>query len=141
MKDFGDCETAKKNSKIVLVDPNSQNPRSKFCLDNPKKAKTRVIQVDDCAIKQGIRCEYLIILPNEQELYVELKGSNVEHAVEQIATSIQRLTSDTSALKLGFIASTRCPINSTEIQILKKKFRQQYKAKLIIKNGEITHKV
>ena len=141
MKDFGDCETAKKDSKIVLVDPNSKNSRSKFRLDNLRKTKIRVIQVDDCAIKQGVRCDYLIILPNEQELYVELKGSNVKHAVEQIATSIQTLTSNELTLKLGFIASTRCPINSTEIQILKKKFRQQYKAKLIIKNGEITHKV
>jgi len=79
-------------------------------------------------------------LPNEQEVYIELKGSDVKHAVEQISRSIDLLACNChSVIKLCFIASTRCPINSTEIQNLKKKFRQKYNAKIIIKNGEITH--
>ena len=81
---------------------------------------------------------------NEQEIYVELKGSDVKHAVEQIATSIKQLTDNMQLLKLcfiAFIASTRCPINSTEVQNIKKKFKKQYQAKLIIKNGAIIHKV
>ena len=75
-----------------------------------------------------------------QEIYIELKGSDVKHAVEQIATTIQKLGLNMSAA-ICFIASTRCPINSTQIQNLKKKFRKNYNAKLTIKNGEIVHKV
>ena len=147
MTDFGNCEKIRKDTKIVITDPGSGNNRSKFRLENPQKLEIRVIQVDDCVIKQGMRCDYLIIAPSKdkpsdvQEIYIELKGSDVRHAVEQIATTIQKLGSNMSASKLCFIASTRCPINSTQIQNLKKKFRKEYNAKLTIKNGEIVHKV
>lgn len=141
MSVFGECEEIINDSKIVRTDPGSKNKKSKFCLVNSKKTKVRVIRVDGCAIKEGIRCDYLIILSNEQELYVELKGSDVKHAVEQIEATIQKLTTNISTSKLCFISSSRCPITSTEIQNLKRKFKKNYQAKLIIKNGEITHKI
>ena len=141
MKNFGECEKVNKNPNIVLSDPGSKNKYSKFRLDNPKKLKIRVIQVDDCVIKQGVRCDYLIILPDNLEIYVELKGKDVEHAVQQIESSIKQLTENLSAEKLCFVASTRCPINSPQIQKLKKNFKRSYNAKLTIKNGEIIHKI
>ena len=146
MTDFGNCEKIRKDSKIVITDPGSGNNRSKFRLENPQKLEIRVIQVDDCVIKQGMRCDYLVIAPSKdkpsdvQEIYIELKGSDVRHAVEQIATTIQKLDLSMSAA-ICFIASTRCPINSTQIQNLKKKFRKKYNAKLTITNGEIVYKV
>ncbi len=147
MKDFGECEKIRKDPKIVITDPGSGNNRSKFRIENPQRLEVTVIQVDDCVIKQGLRCDYLVITPSKdksfdsQEIYIELKDSNVKHAVEQIATTIQKLGLNMSAAKLCFIASTRGPINSTQIQNLKKKFRKKYNAKLTIKNGEIIHKV
>ena len=147
MRDFGDCEKIRTDSKIVITDPGSKNNRSKFRLENPKKSDVRVIQVDDCVIKQGMRCDYLVIIPNNnksadgQEVYVELKGSDVKHAVEQLATTIEKLTDNMSASKLCFVASTSCPLTSTQIQKFKKEFKKKYKAKLTIKNGEIVHKV
>ncbi|NEP62960.1 MAG: hypothetical protein F6K31_39625 [Symploca sp. SIO2G7] len=140
MKSFPDCETVRSDPNIVIVDPGSRNNRSKFRLQNPKRASIRLVQIDDCVIKEGIRCDYLLILPDEQELYIELKGSDVKHAVEQISRTIDLLACHSQPfVKLCFIVSTRCPINSTEIQNLKKKFRQKYNAKLFIKNGEINH--
>lgn len=140
MRDFQNCETVSSDPNIVVSDPSSQNNRSKFRLHNPKRASIKIVQVDDCVVKEGIRCDYLIILPSGQEVYIELKGSDVKHAVEQIARSIDLLACNChSVVKLCFIASTRCPINSTEIQNLKKKFRQKYNAQITIKNGEITH--
>jgi hypothetical protein len=140
MRDFEGCETINIAPNIVVSDPGSRNNRSKFRLHNPKRASIKIVQIDDCAIKEGARCDYLLILPDGQELYIELKGSDVKHAVEQIARSIDLLACNCQSIsKLCFIASTRCPINSTEIQNLKKKFRQKYNAQLIIKNGEITY--
>jgi len=86
MKDFGDCEKIRKDSKIVITDPGSGNNRSRFRLENPKKLKIRVIQVDDCVIKQGVRCDYLIIAPSNnkssdsQEIYKVIKtiGEKIE---------------------------------------------------------------
>ncbi|MEQ8998240.1 MAG: hypothetical protein RID53_17230 [Coleofasciculus sp. B1-GNL1-01] len=140
MRNFAECETIKSDTYIVVTDPGSRNKRSKFRLHNPNRATIKVVQVDDCVIKDGIRCDYLLILPNEQEVYIELKGSNVQHAVEQIERAIEVLSCNCKSLiKLCFISSTRCPINSTEIQNLKKKFKQKYNAKLFIKNGEISY--
>lgn len=132
------CEAERSDANIVVSDASSKNSRSRFRLKNPKKVSVRIIEVDGCAITEGVRCDYLLVLPTGQELYVELKGSNVKHAVEQIARSIDMLTC-TSIVKLCFIASTKCPISSTQIQVLKKKFRKKYNAKLTIKNGEIAH--
>lgn len=140
MRDFQNCETVRSDPNIVVSDPGSRNNRSRFRLHNPKRSCVKIVQVDDCVVKEGIRCDYLLILSNEQEIYVELKGSDVKHAVEQLSRSIDLLACNCNALiKLCFISSTRCPINSTEIQNLKRKFRQKYKAKLTIKNGEIAH--
>lgn len=141
MKDFGECEQINKNSQIVLSDAGSKNKQSKFRLDNRKKAKIRVIRVDDCAIKQGLRCDYLVILPNNLEIYVELKGKDVEHAVKQLESSIKQLTDSFFAEKLCFIASTRCPITSPQIQKFKKNFKRRFNAKLTVKNGEIVYRI
>ncbi len=140
MRDFQDCETVSSDPNIVVSDLGSRNNRSKFRLYNPERTCIKVIQVDGCVVKEGIRCDYLIVLPSEQEIYIGLKSSDVKHAVDQIARSIDLLACNCDpVVKLCFIASTRCPINSTEIQSLKKKFRQKYNAQLTIKNGELTH--
>ncbi len=141
MKKFGDCEKVNENPKIVISDPGSRNSKSKFRLNNPNKLKIRVIQVDDCVIKQGTRCDYLVILPNSLEIYIELKGKDIKHAVKQIEVSIKQLTSSFSDKKLCFIASTTCPLTSPQIQKFKKKFKRDYNATLTIKNGEISYKV
>ena len=116
MRNFGKCEEVRQDTQIVIKDPGSNNTKSKVRIQNHQKTKVRVIQVDDCVIKQGKRCDYLLILPDEEEIYIELKGSKVSYAVEQIIASIPQLTIDKSKQKLGFISSTRCPINSAEIQ-------------------------
>lgn len=140
MRDFQSCERVCSDPNISVSDSGSRNNRSKFRLHNPKRSSIKIVQVDDCVIKEGMRCDYLIILSNNQEIYIELKGSNVKHAVEQISRSIDLLTCNcNSIVKLCFISSTRCPINSAEIQNLKKKIRRKYNAKLTIKNGEIIH--
>ncbi|MEL6441963.1 MAG: hypothetical protein AAFQ80_22285 [Cyanobacteria bacterium J06621_8] len=141
MRNFGACEEIKENTQIVIKDQKSKNNRSKFRIHNSRKTKVRVIQVDDCVITKGKRCDYLVILSDNQELYIELKGAKVSYAVEQIFASIPQLTADKSKLKLGFVSSTRCPINSTETQKLKKIAKKQHNLQLLIKNGEIVHKV
>jgi hypothetical protein len=57
MRDFQDCETVSTDPNIVVSDPGSRNNRSKFRLHNPKRASIRVVQVDGCVIKEGIRCD------------------------------------------------------------------------------------
>ena len=141
MRDFGECEEIKEDTQIVIKDVGSRNSRSRFRIQNQNKIKVRVIRVDNRVITKEKRCDYLIILPDGREIYIELKGSKVSYAVEQIYASIQQLTANKFEPKLGFVSSTRCPINSTETQKLKKIARKQHNLILTIKNGEIDYKV
>ncbi|AOX03303.1 hypothetical protein BJP34_31140 [Moorena producens PAL-8-15-08-1] len=81
MKSFQDCEEYKHDKIIVLEENNS-----KLTLLNPNKDKILVITVDGCAIAddENKRCDYALVCSNGLEIYVELKGSKIKHAFEQI---------------------------------------------------------
>jgi hypothetical protein len=55
-----------------------------FYLLNPTEREVERIEVDGCAITEGKRCDWLVLLDDaisKEEIYVELKGSAVYHAV------------------------------------------------------------
>jgi hypothetical protein len=93
--------------------------------------------VDGCAIDdQGLRCDNAYELDNEEH-FIELKGSDISHAVEQIKRSISLLSS-TSDIVYAEIVSPRSRLIGNDIQKLKKKLLkcniklQLYKTKSII---------
>ena len=62
---------------------------------NPTEREVEKIEVDGCVITEGIRCDWLVRLndaTSKEEIYVELKGSDVYHAVEQLQASVERLS-------------------------------------------------
>jgi hypothetical protein len=84
------CNNASTN-KIVVV---SENKRT-FRIKNNSLFLINAVTVDPCYISEGLRCDYLFeiinIEPDEvinKVLYVELKGSDVEHAVDQLEATI-----------------------------------------------------
>ena len=139
-----ECIETRQDSNIVVSDKGSKNNRSKFRLKIIGNASVQVITVDGCAIKEGVRCDYLLIplkgkkLPIK-ELYIELKGTDIKHAVEQIARSIELLTTGREVEKLCFVAVNRSPLTSPEIQKLKKRLKRKHNAKLTVKSGEIVY--
>ncbi len=131
MVDFGKCETITNETKIVL-----HENHSKITFLNNKKLNIRNILVDNCLITNGLRCDYLLILPDNKELFVELKGHNVQHAIKQIEQSIETISKNKAQNpKASFIISTRCPLASAEIQNYKKIFKKKFNCELIIKNS------
>ncbi|MFJ1426846.1 hypothetical protein ACILD6_10620 [Capnocytophaga canimorsus] len=110
------------------------------------------IRVDDClnADKTTKKCDYLFIRDyecgyNETEFYfVELKGSEIDKAFEQIDNTIQhiktRIPSLTKEKILGFIACSRFPKSSPTITKLKQGFYKKYGKFPIISTGGIIHK-
>lgn len=118
-----------KNDKIISLKEN----KSCFRFFNPERKEVKCILVDGCAITDGIRCDYLLIDANDTEHFIELKGRDITHAVEQLESSIKQLSTN-KGLKYSFIVSTRCPLAGPDIQIFKKKFKQRYNSELIIKN-------
>lgn len=129
MNNFGRCETELNYTNIVL-----KENKCKFTLINEANISIRKIKVDGCAIKDGLRCDYLLIMRDNTEYYVELKGCNVSAAIKQIERTIILLSSDKkNTPKHSIVVSTRCPLETTKIQKLKYEFKHNYNSKLIIK--------
>jgi len=76
------------------------------------------------------------------EFYIELKGSHVRRAIDQIETTIRQLSAGQNTLpKTCYIISSSFPKIHTLVQREKVRFLKQYKAKLVIKNNCIEHQV
>lgn len=132
MKSLPECENYKTNTKIVL-----QENKSKITFLNSNQNKILIIKVDDCVIKDSktLRCDYAIVPCDEVEIYVELKGSDIFHAVKQIESTISLLSSNPQNIrKLCFIVSTRVPKQTTSIQQLQSQFKKKFNASFRIKN-------
>jgi hypothetical protein len=65
---------------------------SKFNAINKSSKMIKGLRVDDCLITDGLKCDYLLIIEAEEKLYfIELKGSDLVKAVDQINTSLDKL--------------------------------------------------
>jgi len=132
MKSLPECEEYRTDKKIVL-----QENRSKITFLNLNQDKILKIKIDGCVINDNnvLRCDYAIVLCNEVEIYIELKGSDISHAVKQIESTITLLSEDSKKIrKLCFVVSTRVPKQTTSIQNLQIKFKRNFNASFRIKN-------
>lgn len=131
------CVRITKDHKIAL-----EEKASKIILVNDQRATVTIIQVDGCAINEGVRCDFLVVSALHKEHFIELKGGNIDHALAQLERSIEILSVDQQKqMKCSFIISTRCPLTTTKIQELKLKFKQKYNSTLVIKNKYYEHQL
>ncbi len=132
MKRFPKCEDNRNDSRIVL-----QENKSKILFLNPKKEDIVVVHVDGCAIDdpETLRCDYALIPCDDVEIYVELKGSDVQHAVKQLESTLKLISDDyRQTKKLCFIVSTRVPKQTTNIQKIQSNFKKKFNADFRVKN-------
>lgn len=93
------------------------------------------VNVDGCQITDGIRCDYLILDHCHNEYFVELKGKDLPHAIEQLEATIQQLSDkNNTTRKQAIIVSSRNPSNDTSVQRAKAIFKKKYNTELISKN-------
>ena len=73
----------------------------------------------------------------KEEIYVELKGSAVYDATEQLRASLERLSNSSSAWrKRCFIVFSRNPMIGTDVQKFKVEFWNKFKASFVlVRNG------
>lgn len=85
-----------RSNKNIFVFRDKKNPQ-KLVLKNPKKLFIDEVIIDGCLISDDkIRCDFMFYIPNQElvynyqykENYIELKGSNLEHAVHQIINTV-----------------------------------------------------
>ena len=124
------CTTTNKNKLIVF-----EEKRSKLTIHNKEMVMASKIIVDGCQITTGIRCDFLF-LANEVEFFIELKGQDLLHAVEQIESTIIKLSTNIQKKKkISFIICTRSPLTSASIMNIQAKFRKKFNSELIVKSS------
>lgn len=131
MTDFKEACTLEVTDKLLVV----KERKCKCVFSNPNQHTLTKVTVDGCQITEGVKCDYLVLDHCHNEYFVELKGKDLPHAVEQLEASIQQLSdkSDTNK-KQAIIVSSRNPSNDTSVQRAKLEFKKKYKVELITKN-------
>lgn len=131
------CSENTKNKIIVLTDKGSYG---KMTFNNPSQKNITKIRVDGCLIKDGRKCDYLVINHDQTEHFVELKGTKIYDACEQIELTIKALSKSIhKKLKYSFIVSSACPLITTDVQKLKIHFKKNYNCILTVKNIDCKH--
>ncbi len=140
-----ECRENTSNPKILV-----KENRSEITFLNPDRIKVVKIKVDGCVIKKDspdLRCDYMLLIPKKDntkevdiEIYIELKGCAVNHAVDQIKSTIRKLSaSPAKSRKFCFIISTRVPKQGTDIQKLQIQFKKEFNASFRVKNTPDTY--
>jgi hypothetical protein len=127
------CVEKVRISKIVL----KENHRS-FVLRNPNRREVVKVRVDGCLIRGSPACDWALIVPEEpREWYVELKGSNVNHAITQLEETILRISTDPRrSRKRSYIVSSNCPLISTKLQQAILRFRKDFNSEFRIRSRQ-----
>ncbi len=126
-----ECIEITKNPIISL----EENGKTMIFKNEKRKSVTK-IRVDGCAVKDGIRCDWLVKNDKNVEHFVELKGTDVAHGCRQLERSILELSENVAkSVKHSFIIASRLvPAINPTIQIFKRKFDGKYNSSLTVKN-------
>lgn len=89
--------------------------------NNPQVVRVEQAKVDGCLVKDGKKCDHYVSADG-RVWYVELKGSDNAHGVEQIFSTMKFFRQKHAGLKLiGVIVSAKIPaIGSREQKKLKR---------------------
>ncbi len=97
-----------------------------FRLNNISEKEINEVRVDECLIKSGKRCDWLYEVDCEgvkEVFYVELKGKDLNRALEQILETIKYCDKNhnhNSCKKRAYIVLSRYPKEDSSIQKKKK---------------------
>lgn len=142
-KIIGSACSSISNKKIICFKDSGAS--RKVIFNNNLQLEVVDVRVDGCLIKHDIpKCDFMLIIPSGykySENFIELKGSNVLRAVEQISSTIDHLSNNgilyKKTLKAGYIACSRFPREDTTVQSLKMKMKRDYNLALTIKSQQI----
>ena len=130
--DYAKCSTATTDSRIVL-----RENRSKFELINSEKLQVEKIKVDGCLISDARpRCDWVLVSNEKNKaLYVELKGCEIDRAIEQLKSTLTYTRERYSNYnKKCFVVSTRVPKHGSSMRRRCLDFYNKTKVTLCVKN-------
>lgn len=123
---FGEncIEYADRRKKVVV-----KENKKEFIVHNNQEKLIAVYHVDGCLIKTTKCCDYLVlILEDRLAHFVELKGTDIEKAVDQLNASLDQLQSSLKGNNIhAWIISSRVKtpaIKSSKVIKLQKRLKQ-----------------
>lgn len=123
---FDHCRTVTKVSNIKV----EENKR-KAVFSNPASASYDVFRVDGCVITEGERCDFLVRKEKTHSALVELKGADIEKAVDQLEKSLNHANVKSllrgSLTAVAVVSKVRVPNADFYLLKTKKRFLSQYK--------------
>jgi hypothetical protein len=109
---------------------------------NPAKDAIDKIEVDGCVLKNELACDWVLSLQNKWDIFIELKGRDVSHAVDQLRATIDhwRHNDLLEGQAAALVVCSQYPRIDTVIQKAKAEFARRYKLPLHVeaKNREYT---
>jgi hypothetical protein len=131
-----DCEEIESNRLIVR-----EEKGKKITLLNQQKEYIKVVEVDGCEIVEGNRCDWLFVKITDEndnnEIFVELKGSDIKHACLQLETTIRKLTQDLRKEKFAIVVCSRvAPSIKTTKQLYQARFKKHLNSTLIFRENQ-----
>ena len=113
--------------------------KRKIIFLNPQRLPYERVDVDGCTINEGVRCDKLLLSADErEERYVELKGTDVMHAIDQLEETIKRLGEYTDNRHAYVVSTNVAPAINTKRQAKIKYFKEKYCAELKIQEKQLT---
>ncbi len=113
-----------------------QEKKSVIRFKNSNHMPYKCVQVDGCALREGEKCDNMLCSDDErEERYVELKGSDVTHAIEQLRITISKLGEHDDNRHSYVVCTKVSPHFTTSIQKAKVEFKRRFKSQLIREFG------
>jgi len=118
------------NNKIVVCEENGK----RVVFNNPNRKQIVKTKIDGCKVDNEKICDYLVTYLSVEN-FIELKGSKVEEAFEQLKNCILKFGDEQSyETRNSYVISSRSPLTTAEIQNYKVKFKSKFNSSLIVKN-------
>lgn len=129
------------NAPIIVTEENGRI----FRIQNSGRKTVRKVTVDGCLINdRRIRCDYFfeLVLTKEQVIYLELKGSDIEHAVEQLVATIGYCTARHKEHKKEcHIVASRVPRAGAKVQNLQVMMAKRHETLLHVGTQQVEIKI
>jgi hypothetical protein len=126
-----ECVRKTSASNVKVSDPRS----TAAVFANTTRSSYRVIRFDGCVVSGSVACDWIVEKVGVGRIAVELKGSDVDHAAEQIEQALLflRATGLMDVRVAGLIVCSRYPSFDTKVQRLKQRMAKLWGAPLTVK--------
>lgn len=131
---FEKCTATSKN-KIVVAKERSKQLK----IINPEEKRISKIQIDGCLITDdSLKCDYVFEINNpvSNTIYLELKGTDIPHAIKQLKSTLQLFNEKHKKLKKDcIVVCYSVPRTTSIIQNFKLELKRSFNANLQIREN------